>query len=161
MTSNTQMPNDWILRIGDGKNFIASSIFKTWGINSLSSDSKYFLTNAKRGDRLQFVTTNTKGRVLALATYASSNKRTEEPGLINDNLTDEEFGWKHAEGEEFVWKVDTEIHYIDLYNVWDCELITQIKSPKGVRKYNEKCAINLPEEYPYIIKYFNKVKQTF
>ena len=153
--------NDWILRVGDGENFKTSSDFNTWGLNSTSTDSKYFISNAIRGDRLWFVTTNSKGRVLAVATFASLNKREEDVVLVNDKLTDEELGWKHKENEEFVWKVDTEIHYIDLYNVWDCEILTNIKSPKGVRKYSEKCAVNLPEEYPYIVKYFNKVKRTF
>ena len=35
------MSNHWILRVGDGDNFINSSKYKIWGINSTLSLGKY------------------------------------------------------------------------------------------------------------------------
>ena len=68
-------------------------------------------------------------------------------------FSDEELGWM---GESWS-KCDTEIHYSNLYNLGDCDLLTNIKSALGIRKYNEKCLLNLPLEYEYITKY-SKIK---
>tara|TARA_B100001093_G_scaffold144658_1_gene137310 strand:+ start:14270 stop:14464 length:195 start_codon:yes stop_codon:yes gene_type:complete len=64
-------------------------------------------------------------------------------------LTNEELGWS---GSGTDWTSDVEIHYTDLYGLTNCELLTHIKSPKTIRKYNEKCMINLAVEYNYITR---------
>jgi len=51
------------------------------------------------------------------------------------------------------WSADVEVHYTDLYGLNDCELLTHIKGPLTIRKYDEKCRVNLAVEYSYIVRY--------
>lgn len=132
---------DWLLRVGDGKNFISSSIHKIWGIQSTTVFGKNFLKNVRFGDRLWFIKGKTKGKVLAVAMYCSHNERT----MTNENL-----GWI---GEGLDWTSDIEINYSRLYNLNKCNLLTYIKGPATIRKYNEKCKIDLAREYSYIVRY--------
>jgi hypothetical protein len=141
------MTTDWLLRVGDGKNLISSSKYRIWGIDSKSSDSKSFVRNVQAGDRLWFVTSESHGKLLAVATYRSHNVRELGP-LFPISYTNEELGWD-VKG----MNINVEIHYTDLYGLNDCELLTHIKSPKTIRKYNEKCRVNLPVEYSYIVRY--------
>jgi len=144
------MTTDWILRIGDGENFISSSKYRIWGVQTnTSDDGKFFIKNIKPGDRLWFVKSKSQGKIIAVATYRSHNVRELGP-LINISMSNEDLGWT---GEGPNWTSDTEIHYTDLYNLSDCQLLTHIKSPKTIRKYNEKCSVELPIEYSYITRY--------
>ena len=145
------MTNDWILRVGNGLNFIKGFKYKIWGIQSTTADNKYFLKNVKPGDRLWFVKGKSNGLILAVATYRSFNKREFGP-LIPISLSNEELGWDY---DETKWTSDIEIHYSDLYNLTSCELLTHINGPKTIRRYNEKCRVDLPLEYNYIIRYSN------
>jgi hypothetical protein len=140
------MTTHWLLRIGDGENFKNSLKYKIWGIRSTTPDNKYFLTNVKSGDKLWFVKSNSHGKLLAVSSYLSHNKRELGP-LLNITMSNEELGWI-GNGP-----YDVEIHYNNLYGLDDCELLTHINGPKTIRKYNEKCRINLETEYNYIIKY--------
>lgn len=88
----TNTITDWILRVGDGENFINSSKYKIWGIQSTNSFGKYFIKHVKIGDRLWFVKSKTNGKLLAVSTYNSNNMRELGP-LININMTDDELGW--------------------------------------------------------------------
>jgi hypothetical protein len=145
------MLTDWIFRVGDGNNFINSSKYKVWGVKSFQPWVKHFIKNVKKGDRLWFVIGGSGGKIIAVSTYESHNIRELGP-LVNITMTDEELGW----GKE--WSIcDTEIHYSNLYNLSDCDLLTNIKSALGIRKYNDKCLLNLPLEYEYINKY-SKIK---
>jgi hypothetical protein len=139
--------NHYLLRIGDGTHFNRSSIKSIWGIRSENPNCKWFLSNAKRGDILWFVTGNSKGKIVAVATLTHTQKRELGP-LLSLTYTNEELGWTETDGG---W--DTEIHYMDLYNLSNCDLYSHIQSPKTIRAYNEKCKVCLPEEYPYIVRY--------
>ena len=141
------MSIDWILRVGDGINLKNSSKYKIWGIQSSTPDNKYFITNVKLGDRLWFVKNKSQGKLVAVATYRSHNKREFGP-LIDISLTNEELGWTGGD-----WTSDIEVHYTDLYGLNDCNLLTHINGPKTIRTYNEKCRINLAVEYSYITRY--------
>jgi hypothetical protein len=141
------MASDWLFRVGDGSNLKKSSIHKIWSLNTISPDGKFFIKNVKSCDRLWFIQSKSKGKIIAVATYQFHNKRDFGP-LLNITMTDEELGWLKDD-----IKSDTEIHYTDLFNLSNCELLTNIKSAKTIRKYNDKCSINLPEEYNYIIRY--------
>jgi len=141
------MTTDWLLRVSDGFNFKNSSRFKIWGIQS--SSSKSFLKDVKHGDRLWFVLNKSRGKLLAVATYTSHNKRELGPH-ISLSMTNEELGWTGCGPN---WTSDTEIHYTDLYGLENCDLLTHIKSQTSVRQYNEKCMVNLPVEYDYIVRY--------
>jgi len=144
------MTTDWILRIGDGENFIRSSKYRIWGVQTnTSDDGKFFIKNIKPGDRLWFVKSKSQGKIIAVATYRSHNVRELGP-LINISMSNEDLGWI---GEGPDWTSNIEIHYTDLYNLSDCQLLTHIKSPKTIRKYNEKCSVELPIEYSYITRY--------
>ncbi len=143
------MTADWLLRCGDGENFKNSSKLYIWGISSKHTLGKYFLKNVRSGDRLWFVKNKSEGKVIAVATFCSYNSREIGP-LINLSLTDNELGWT---GGGKGWNCDTEIHYKELYGLNNCELLTHIKGPPTIRKYDEKCRVNLPVEYDYIVKY--------
>ena len=143
------MTTDWLLRVGDGENLKNSSKYRIWGILSTTPDNIYFLKNVRPGDRLWFVKNKSQGKLIAVATYCSHNKRELGP-LIDISLSNEELGWK---GSEEDWTSDTEVLYTDLYGLFDCELLTHIKSAKTIRKYNEKCRVNLAVEYSYIVRY--------
>ena len=143
------MTIDWILRVGDGENFINSSRHRIWGVNSRDNNNRYFINNVKRGDRLWFVKSNSHGLLIAVATYWSHNFREVGP-LINMTLTNEELGWT---GEGPNWISDTEIHYTELYNIAQCGLLSHIQGARTIRTYNNKCRVELPMEYAYIVKY--------
>ena len=144
------MTTDWLFRTGDSENFKRSSKYNIWGINTLtSSHGKYFVNNVKPGDRLWFVKSKSQGKLIAVATYRSHNNREFGP-LINISLTNEELGWTGSGPD---WTSNVEVHYTDLYGLNDCELLTHIKGPATIRKYDEKCRVNLPIEYSYILRY--------
>jgi len=144
------MTTDWLLRVGDGENLKRSSKYRIWGIQALTSPhGKYFIQNVKSGDRLWFVKSKSQGKLIAVATYRSHNKREFGP-LIDMSLTNEELGWT---GNGMDWTSDIEVHYTDLYGLADCELLTHIKGPSTIRKYDEKCRVNLAVEYSYIVRY--------
>lgn len=143
------MTTDWLLRIGDGENFKRSSKYKIWGIESNIATNKHFLKNIKKDDRLWFVKSKSNGKIIAVATYCSHNKREFGP-LIDISLTNEELGWV---GSGIKWTADTEIHYSNLYGLENCNLFSQIKGPATIRRYNKKCNIDLETEYKYILKY--------
>ena len=142
------MTIDWLLRVGDGGNLIRSSKYKIWGIQTTTSPhGKHFIEKVKEGDRLWFVTSNSHGKIIAVATYCSHNKREFGP-LISISMTNEELGWTGSD-----WTSDMEINYTNLYGLSDCDLLTHIKGPSTIRKYDEKCKVNLAFEYNYIVKY--------
>ena len=72
--------------------------------------------------------------------------------LLDISMTNEELGWK---GEGVGWTSETEVHYTHLYYLTDYELITHIKGAATIRKYNEKCRVDLAREYNYIERYLN------
>lgn len=150
---NLTMATDWLLRVGDGNNFKNSAIHKIWGIQSTTTIGKHFTKTVRPGDRLWFIKSKSQGKVLAVATYCLHNKRDLGP-LIDLTPTNEELGWTNNGPD---WISDTEIHYTHLYDLENCDLFTKINGPSTIRKYDEKCQINLSNEYSYIIKY-SKVK---
>jgi hypothetical protein len=148
------MSSHWLLRVSDGKNFVNSSKYKIWGIrtdNDKSNKGKHFIKNVKHGDILWFVTSGSNGKIIAVATYRSHNKRMFGPLIYT--MSNEELGWTN-QGPG--WTSDTEVHYTDLFNLTTCELLTHIKGQDSIRKYkNDTCHIDLPVEYSYIFKYRN------
>ena len=143
------MTTEWLLRVGDGENFINSSQYRIWGIQSTSPSNKHFLKNVKIGDRLWFVKSKSNGKVLAVATYRSHNKRDLGP-LVNFTMTNQELGWS-GEGQD--WTSDIEVHYSDMYGLSDCEILTHIKGAATIRKYDDNTRVNLAIEYSNIVRY--------
>jgi hypothetical protein len=147
------MPNHFLLRVGDGAHFTSSSKFNIWGINSKTPDGSYFIKNVKENDILWFVKGKSRGQLIAMATFTSLKERVVGP-LIALTPTNEELGWTKITGE---W--DKEVHFKNLFNLSDCELYSEIKSPLVIRLYSEKCKVNLPQEYINICRY-SKIKKT-
>lgn len=147
------MPNNFLLRIGNGNHFKSSSKYNTWGINSKNSSEKGFIKNVKEGDLLWFVKNKSNGQLIAVATLTTTKPRVVGP-LIQLTLTNEELGWTESDGE---W--DTEVHYKDLYNLSECALYSEIKGTSVIRSYNENCKVDLPSEYLNIVRY-SKIKST-
>ena len=146
------MVQDWLLRVGDGENLISSSKHRIWGISD-NTFGKHFIKHVRPGDRLWFIKSKSHGKIMAVATYHSYHRRELGP-LIHLTRTNEELGWT---GDE--WTSDTEIHYTDLYGLNECELLTEIKGPSTIRKYDLKCQVDLVKEYPYIVKYSKVTKE--
>jgi hypothetical protein len=147
------MKEHWIIRIGNGRHFVNSSVFNIWGLNSKNkSNTSKFLQNVKKGDILWFVTSNTHGHAIAVAMYKEIKPRQLGP-LVNITYSNEELGWTESDGD---W--DTEIHFDELYNISKLDLLTKIRSPRTYRRYSDnvdKIPINLFEEYMKIVKYSN------
>ena len=99
----------------------------------------------KEGDHLCFITGDSKGLIVAVATFTRTNKRVLGP-LFALTLTDEELGWVNVNG-----KYDTEIHYKNLYNTTHLKLLSEIKGAAVIRQYNDKCKVDLATEYPKIV----------
>ena len=116
------MSKHWLLRIGDGENFINSSNKQIWGISEKSPTNKNFLRKIKKGDFLWFIKSNSNGHAIALATYDKNIKRELGP-ILDITLTNEELGWDNNGN-----KSDIEIYYIELYNIKDCNIFTNIQS---------------------------------
>jgi hypothetical protein len=144
---NATMPQHFLLRIGNGNHFISSSTKSIWGINSANKDGWWFIHHVQEGDLLWFVTSNSKGKIIAVATYTGTRERVLGP-LLALTSTNEELGWTETEGN---W--DTEVHYKDLYDLRPFELFSEIKSPLVIRLYSEKCKVDLPTEYKHITRY--------
>ena len=66
------------------------------------------------------------------------------------SLTNEELGWTRSGLD---WSADVEVHYSHIYCLTDCNLLTHIKGAATIRRYDEKCKVNLPVEYTYIVRY--------
>jgi len=134
------MVTHWLLRAKDGNNFNNSKNVRIWGIKRRRNKS--FMKNVRPGDILWFVTCDSGGKIIAVATYVSHNSR----GI--GTRSNAELGWSGDISE-----IDTEIHYTDVYDeLGNCNLLTRILGQTPVREYNDKCAINLPVEYSYIAK---------
>lgn len=91
----------------------------------------------------------TQGKLIAVATYCSHNIREFGP-LIDISMTNEELGWTGSGPD---WTSNVEVHYTDLYGLNECELFTHIKGASTIRKYDEKCRVNLAVEYSNIVRY--------
>jgi len=148
----------WLIRAGHGDNFARSSKHQTWGVNIKDTNIRHLLNNILYRDKLWFVANRSHGLVIAVATYVSHNLRENDADqpLIRTTLTDEELGWDSKSGQ----KCEVEIHYTDLYNVSECDLITGFSIRSTTLRYpSEHCKLDLEQEYANICKY-SKITRT-
>jgi hypothetical protein len=109
-----------IMRCGDTSNFIASSKYNIWGVNS--KKNKDVFNGLKEGDILVFVQNNLSkktpqdGNIIAIATYKAKNSRV---------MTNEQLGWT-GDGN---W--DYELHYTDLYDLREDKINIDLTQPYG------------------------------
>ena len=106
-----------------------------------------FIKDAEPGDLLWFVTGNSNGHIVALATYERIETRVLGP-LIATTQTNDDLGWNRTEGE---W--DIEVHFNNLYNLTCLSLFSEIKGSVSIRRFNDKCKVDLPTEYKNILRY--------
>ena len=153
------MSNHFILRVGNGDNFVKVSVHSLWACRIMH---KSFLSKIKEGDKLWFVRKKQKkdmnvGKIIAVATFVSKNNRETGP-LISLTPNNEELGWDTYGGN-----CDIELHYTQLYNLSNCNLYTGQKGQHTVIDYEitkQTLLVNLHVEYEYIVKYSNVVKNT-
>jgi hypothetical protein len=142
-------PTHYIIRVGDGVNFINSSKYNCWGLNSNNNNVKYLIKHIKENDILWFIKNKTNGLVIAVSKYTTNEKRILGP-LINISKTNEELGWNNIEN------IDIMIYYDNLYNISRCNILINLKGQNTIYKYSDnKFNIDLKKEYDNIIKYSN------
>ena len=132
---------NWLLRIGDGRNFENSTKFNIWGFQGNTTSGKCFIKNVKKGDKLWFIINGKAGlaQVNAVATFESFNPRNDK------TLSDNDLGWANAD------KYDYEIRYSNLFNVFSSNLYTGITCRTVISRANHNCKLNLDEEYSKIL----------
>ena len=133
-------PTNWLLRVGDASHLWSSSVFNIWGINSSTSDSKYFLRSVKSGDCLWFVKNNSKGLLVAVAIFERFIKRVD-----GECMPFEQLGWVNVPGS---W--DTDIHFKNFKKTENMVLLSKLNDPRSIIEYTQKCLVNLPEMYSRI-----------
>ena len=116
---------NWIVRIGDTKNF-----FNTFeGLNVWSVNSFYtkFLENVKENDKLFFVGNKSKCKICAFAIFKSFEIRTSK------TPTNEQYGWIfHGPNDNGKWKnskwdyIMFYTNYVDFRNIQGVNLNTNI-----------------------------------
>jgi hypothetical protein len=125
----------WLIRIGNGNNFKNSSKFNIWGITQ-TTNTRHFEKIVQPGDILWFVISSNNGQAIAFAEYTCHNERTR---------TNEELGWEIENNSN---NRTIEINYKNLTNIENDNYFTNIKGQNvNIRKYNDKCKINLPQIY--------------
>ena len=158
--------NNWIIRVGDGDNFMKSSKINVWGIPDNSNASVCFINNVKKGDVLWFITSNSGGKIIAVATYEemlcvipTPNKfMNSSKNALMDNLSIEDFTYKQ-DAPNMLMK------YKDLYVLSEIdhpELLTCMKSIRmmSIYKYrgieDNHCKVDLDMEYIIISLRMNR-----
>ena len=139
----------WILRIGDASNFNNSKKLNIWALKSWAPDGKNFLSNAKEGDILWFLTNYTRGRkLIGVAKFIRTTKRVLGP-LFPLTKTNEDLGW--GDGN---W--DVEINFEDLYCIESLDMCLDVKHKSSISKSSTVASdIDFELEYKNIVKYSN------
>ena len=158
--------NNWIIRVGDGDNFMKSSKINVWGIPDNSNASICFINNVKKGDVLWFITSNSGGKIIAVATYEEmlcviptpNRFMNSSKNALMDNLSIEDFTYKQDAPNML-------IRYKDLYVLSEIEhpeLLTCMKSIRmmSIYKYrgieDNHCKVDLDMEYIIISLRMNR-----
>ena len=158
--------NNWIIRVGDGDNFMKSSKINVWGIPDNSNASVCFINNVKKGDVLWFITSNSGGKIIAVATYdemlcvipTPNRFMNSSKNASMDNLSIEDFTYKQDAPNMLM-------RYKDLYVLSEIEhpeLLTCMKSIRmmSIYKYrgieDNHCKVDLDMEYIIISLRMNR-----
>ena len=142
---------DWVIRVGDGSNFVNSSKYCKWGFKSRQSCFTYFRSHVKRGDYLWFVVNKKTphpdflpSQLIGSAIYKDMQNRQTGP-LLEITQSSEELGWVGVD----VW--DIEINYENLIDITSLHLIPNLKGNVTIRSYFKKeailsttCSVDLP-----------------
>lgn len=142
----------WIIRIPDYSAFANVSYYKFWLFDSKHIwNCKRFQENIRKGDTIWFMQSNSKGRILAMATFKRFENRKIGP-LINISMTNEEL-----ELPKEMEKVDTEIHFNKFYNLQQLHVKVDIRFARDFfevdKVKNHDVYKTLVEEHYLIQKY--------
>ena len=142
-TETRNKPKDILIRIGPDEGVFIHLSKKSYWIPCDTTRHINFIKTMKVGDRLWFVTGGSGGKIITVATYCSMNRR--EPGKI----------------EDIMYNSTIELHYTDLYDLRNDNLLSGIQGQRSMRFYNHDdlkntCAVNLPLKYKYLIQH-NKI----
>jgi hypothetical protein len=139
----------WLIRVGDGKHLETSSKFGIWGVDSTDSNVKSFMglchgkckkAPIQEGDILWFIKGGSGGLAMSCAKFTLFVKRN--PGETMSNV---QLGWDQSIGISN-GKWDYEVRFTNYKEISE-KILTNIKSPGVVRRYNELCQANLPVIY--------------
>ena len=143
--------NHWLIRVGDGKHLDTSSKFGIWGVDSNDANVKSFMglgksknkkDPVKKGDVLWFIKGGCGGLAIAFANFDTFVKRI--PG---ETISNYELGWDQSLGSSN-GKWDYEVKFTNFLDITHKKVLTCIKSPGVVRRYNpETCKGFLPLVY--------------
>ena len=140
VSSAKPAPAHYLLRVGDGADFLVSRPHKLWGI---ISKWKTFLQTVNPGDILWFVRNkrkgdDRKGRAIGVATYVGHRQLPDDVRVW--------LGWHD--------KYEIAIDYTDMYDLSGYDTYTEINGQAEIRPYKPSPELlNLPEEYRFIVKY--------
>lgn len=146
------MTNHFIIRVGDGKNFINSSGFSIWGVKERYTTS---IKKMKIGDKLWILAKF--GKVIAVCDYESYNKRVLGP-LLSLTMDNEELGWKCNNNE-----YNIEIHYTNLYNLLDSNVLLPLNIISSIILYKnvKNKPVNLIVQYEFIAQLLKPKENMF
>jgi len=120
----------YIIRIGDGTNFVKTKRFNAYALNSRAATVSLFIRNIQRGDVLWFVKRQTLGQLCYVALYKG--------------ITDKELGME----PNYNWKFE----YEELINIKRYKLLTHVRDPNTIPSYDYVNGhINLIREYNRIL----------
>lgn len=142
------MPNHWIIRVGDGKNF-KNSKYPFWGMKRGKHGCIKGIINKnfKKGDILWFITSvksENGGKVVALAEYTEMFDQMDEQLFQYKTYSNEEQGW---EGDE-EWHL--QLHYTNYYDAKNCDIKLSLSVPNIIMNY-EKFKDKLEKKYEKFI----------
>lgn len=150
-------PQNWILRVADGKSFEKSMERNIWAVNTKNNSCRNFIKNVKPNDILWFLTNYNSGKkIIAVAVFISSNKRELGP-IFNLTPSNGELGWR----EDGEW--DVEVHFNSLYLIDKLNIKPEMNHPSPVVNCSKvKCdtEIDWVNEWKCIQRYSQVVKLT-
>lgn len=136
-----RLQTHWLIRVGDGINFI-NSVYSFWGS---TKSQKSIIKKFKTGDILWFFTNKTHGgEIIGMAEYVNMFDRRDEPLVKIHTITDEEQNWTSTKS----W--DIQINYKNLYYCKKQNLKICIQCGATIMKYDtfkDRITHDLPQHY--------------
>ncbi len=153
-------PRDWLIRVGRGGNFAEAIPLKRYDFRITKSNgyqhNKVFRDEARSGDRLWFIKSNSGGEIIAMAIFERWSYRS----WIED-LTDTEIGYENP--NKIVWAAT--MFYTDLYDFrgrpQNRKFLLGRTPMTSIMLVSQTttCTINLPLLYENIMMYGNIPKR--
>jgi len=129
--------NDWVVCIASLTRFAINAPRLTWGLDKKVQNTTEFLTCAKPGDRLWFVSNIDSHPLLAIATYCSHEDFVDWPLIDIDMSHDVEKDgcccqgcWQHHGKHNEQWNV--KIRYNNLYKTSDYTRMNSSSIPEHI-----------------------------